>query len=351
MHGISRNYITTEKHGIRFRVILFISVIFCVALWVSVAKARAQDVLPLTATPAHQEIALDPGEKTAINVKFLNRGDTPVSGILKVVDFIIKDKEGSPLFLEDWEGTPTITGTTQISPRFSAASWVSLPYDRITIAPKDKVLINAKIVAPPDARPGGRYVAIYFETGAIPGEAIGVAREAVTPTIARIVSLVYVRVSGPITEDAYVVQFTAPRFSEYGPVLITTEILNRGDYHIQPKGTITLTSIFGKKVDQQLLNEENIFPDASRIFENKLGEKWMFGKYKLELTAAYGETGKALTATLFTWVFPWKIISAVILAVIITILIVALLYHRFKKREEKLEEKVEELEEKLEEKS
>ena len=222
-----------------------------------------------------------------------------------------------------------------------------MPYDRITIAPKDKVVIQAKITVPNDAQAGGRYLAVYFEPGGIPGKAGGGEKEAAIPVAIRIAGLVYLRVSGPIEESARLVQFTAPKFLEYGPISVTTEILNLGNYHIRPKGTITLTSIFGKNVDRVVLNEENIFPDASRIFESKLGEKWMFGKYKLELAASYGETGKVLTATLFTWVFPWKIISAVILAVIITILIVALLYHRFKKREEKLEEKVEELEKQI----
>lgn len=306
--------------------------------------ADAQTTLPLTVIPSRQELLVDPGEKTAITIKFLNQGETPVSGLLKAVDFIVENKEGTPTFIEE---TPTVTGVTQISPRFSAASWVTLPYDRITIAPKDKVVIQAKITVPNDAQAGGRYLAVYFEPGGIPGKAGGGEKEAAIPVAIRIAGLVYLRVSGPIEESARLVQFTAPKFLEYGPISVTTEILNLGNYHIRPKGTITLTSIFGKNVDRVVLNEENIFPDASRIFENKLGEKWMFGKYKLELAASYGETGKVLTATLFTWVFPWKIISAVILAVIITILIVALLYHRFKKREEKLEEKVEELEKQI----
>jgi len=300
--------------------------------------ADAQTTLPLTVIPSRQELLVDPGEKTAITIKFLNQGETPVSGLLKAVDFIVENKEGTPIFIE---------GPSELSPRFAAASWVTLPYDRITIAPKDKVVIQAKITVPNDAQAGGRYLAVYFEPGGIPGKAGGGEKEAAIPVAIRIAGLVYLRVSGPIEESARLVQFTAPKFLEYGPISVTTEILNLGNYHIRPKGTITLTSIFGKNVDRVVLNEENIFPDASRIFENKLGEKWMFGKYKLELAASYGETGKVLTATLFTWVFPWKIISAVILAVIITILIVALLYHRFKKREEKLEEKVEELEKQI----
>jgi len=119
-------------------------------------EANAQTSLPLTVAPARQELTVDPGQKTAVIVKFYNRGSVPASGLLKVADFIVKNDQGAPTFLE---------GPSQASPRFAAASWVSLPYDRITIAAKDKVLIQAQIKVPADARPGGRYLAIYFQPG------------------------------------------------------------------------------------------------------------------------------------------------------------------------------------------
>lgn len=321
-----------------------VSVLFLLTLCV-VSVVRAQ--IPrsqIAVAPSRQELVIDPGEVKAINVKFINQEDTPISGLLKAVDFIVEDKEGTPTFLEE---TITITGTTLISPRFSAASWVSLPYDRITIAGKDQVTVNAKITAPPDARPGGRYLAIYFEPGGTLPEKIGVPREAASPVAMKIAGLVYIRVSGPITEDAYVVRFAAPRFSEYGPIPITTEILNRGDYHIRPLGTITLTNMLGREVDKVELKEANIFPDVSRIFENEVGQRWMWGKYKAQLAATFGEQGKALTATVFFWVFPWKLASAIILAIIILVLLLTTFYRRIKHRQEELELKLAEEEKEI----
>lgn len=324
-------------------IVILFSLLLMIPSSVGAQVARSK----LTVAPSRQELNIDPGETTAINLKFLNQEDSPVSGLLKVADFIVQNKEGTPTLLEE---TATITGITQISPRFSAASWVTLPYDRITIASKDKVSINAKITAPADAHPGGRYLAIYFEPGGTPTKASGLPREAASPVAVKIAGLVYLRVSGPITENARVIQFTAPRFSEYGPVTITTELDNKGDYHIRPKGTITLTNMLGKRITQEKLKEENIFPDISRVYENKLGQKWMFGKYKGQLLASYGEKGKALTATIYFWVFPWREVTATILALIIVAILLKTLYTRFGRRQKELEKKVEELEEKLEEK-
>jgi hypothetical protein len=322
-------------------IVFLISIIFLVSFFF-IKKVQAQNILPLTVAPARQELLVDPGEKTAVIIKFLNQGETPVSGLLKVADFIVEDKEGSPTFLED---------ETTLSRRFTAASWVELPYDRMTIAPKDKVTVQAKINVPQDAQAGGRYFAIFFEPGGTTSEALGVEKEAETPITIRLAGLVYLRVSGPIEESAYLTQLGAPRFLEYGPIPVTIEISNQGNYHIRPKGTITLVSLFGKDVEQEILEEQNIFPETSRIFENKLGYKWLFGKYKIEFNAVYGETGKVLTASIFTWIIPWKMISIIVIAIIVIILLISLLYHRLKKHEENLEEKIEELEEKLQEKN
>jgi len=335
---------------IKIKTLFFILFTTSLLVFFHVKETKAQvAVSKLTVAPSRQELIIDPGETTGINIKFLNQESAPISGILKVVDFIVKDKEGSPIFL-DPETAPAIVGTTQIPARFSAASWVTLPYERITIAADNKVGVNAKITAPANAEPGGRYIAIYFEPSTTLPQAGGTPKEAASPVTVRIAGLVYIRVSGPIKEEARLVQFSAPRFSEYGPVPITTEILNLGSYHITPKGTITLTNLLGGRVDEVRLEEVNVFPDVSRILESKVGSKWMFGRYKAELAASFGETGQALTGTVFFWVFPWKVVTALILVAIIIALLTLIFYRRFRKHEEELEEKIEDLEEKLEEK-
>lgn len=311
------------------------------ASFLLVKNIQAQEILPITVAPAKQEVMVNPGEKTAVVVKFINQGTTPISGPLKAADFIVEDSEGTPIFLEENNQLP--------SPRFAAAQWVELPYDRITIAPKESVIIQAKINVPNDALAGGRYFGIYFEPG---GEIANPEAEsgAETPITIRLAALIYLRVAGSIEESAFITQLSAPRFLEYGPITIKAEIKNKGNYHIRPKGTISITSVFGKKIDEKIIKEANIFPDTSRFFENTLGQKWLFGKYKIDMTAAYGETGKVLTATVFTWIIPWRLIVIIILTIIIVSLLISLLIHRLKKHEVALQEKIQELEEKLEDK-
>jgi len=311
-------------------------------LWISflaVNQSLAQTIMPLTVYPARQQLEVNPGEKTAVTINLLNKSDQPVSGFFKVVDFVVLDNKGTPTFVEN---------PTQVNPKFSAASWFNLFYDRATIPANEKVSLQATISVPVNANPGGRYVAILFESGAANLSPTGTQKEAATGIAPRIAALVYIKVKGPIKEAALVSRFFTKSFWEFGPVEIETEILNRGDYHITPQGAITLYDFFGNRVDQQKLQEQNIFPDVSRVYKNSLGYRWMVGRYKADLTGSYGASGKALTATIYFWVFPWRLAILIILTLFIVIILVKEirknLYLKQKELEKALEQEKEEIE-------
>ena len=317
--------------------IIFIIIITIITL--RFGQVSAQSVLPLTVAPARQEIAINPGEGSAVNIRFYNFSEAPVSGIVRIADFIVDNSQGAPRIVED---------INQLSPRFSAQTWLSIPYDQITIAASDKVSLQAKINVPVDVRPGGRYVAVYFEpTTSIP-QAIGAEKEAGTGVTSRIASLIYIKVAGPTSEKALVSRFFTPGFFEYGPVKIDTQILNRGDYHIRPRGVITMSNFFGSPVDQTNIREENIFPDVVRNYENSLGKKWLMGKYKLNFSASYGESGQVLEAFTYVWVFPWRVALAVILTIIILALIISNFYKNVVVKETNLEEELKKEQEEIE---
>jgi hypothetical protein len=317
----------------------FILVLFVSCSLFLVSFANAQSVLPLTVAPARQEITVNPGEGSAVNVRFYNFSEAPVSGIVRIADFIVDNAQGSPRIIED---------INQVSPRFSAQTWLTIPYDQISIAANDKVSLQARINVPVDAHPGGRYVAVYFEpTTSIP-QSVGGKQEAGTGVTSRIASLIYIKVAGPISEKALISRFFTPGFFEYGPIKVETQILNRGDYHIRPHGVITMTNVFGIPVDQTNLKEENIFPDVVRNYENDLGKKWLLGKYKLNFTASYGEKGQVLEAFTYVWVFPWRVALAVVLTIIILVFIISNLYKNIVVKETNLEEEVEKEKEEIE---
>ena len=296
-----------------------------------VITVSAQASLPLVVMPARNEIEVAPGEKTAVTISFYNQSDDPVSGFFKTADFIVEDSKGTPKFIENAEDAPA---------KYSASRWLTLPYDRATLPAHDKVTIQTEILVPNDARAGGRYTAVFFQQGNTLPKPSG-TEEVGSGTNLRIASLIYIKVKGPITEKALISGFFVPSFFEYGPIKVETDILNRGDYHVTPRVSLTLANTFGGLVDQKLFKTQNIFPDTSRSYETELGTKWMAGRYKVNLTGSYGESGQALTAVSYVWVFPWRVALAVILTIIIMIFIANKLYKNIVVKETTLEEELE----------
>lgn len=315
----------------RWKILVIVFSFLFLVFGVQGSSVFAQAVLPLTVAPARQELNLSPGEKTTVTVRVYNGGDTPVAGNLRVADFIVKDDSGTPEIVDKID---------QASPRFAASSWVSLPFDRMAIAKQDRVSVQAKITVPSNARPGGRYVAIYFEPTTSPFGKAKSEYQAGSSVTSRIAALVYIRVAGPITEKAMITRLFSPSFMEYGPITVKAQILNRGDYHIRPRGFLSLTNLLGSQVDQQVLKRKNIFPDASRSYENKLGSKWMIGRYKIALAASYGEKGEALKRAIYVWVFPWRVALIIILSLIILGYLLLRFYKATKGKQKMMEAEV-----------
>jgi len=327
-----------------FKVLTVITGLTLVGL-LATTSLKAQSEAPLVVAPARQSLATDPGKTVGFAVRFYNTSNDPISGSFKAADFIVKDNQGTPTFLD---------GPTTLSDRYAAAKWVTLNTERGTIAGSGMVIINGTIKVPQNANPGGKYFAVFFEPDTtVPGATGGTQQEAASVTM-RLAGLIYLRVNGPIAESAQVIRFSAPGFSEYGPVAITTEIKNGGDYHITPVGQITVKNMFGKEIAFSALQEANVFPDASRVSTTQVGKKWMVGRFTAALDAKYGDSDSPLNATLAFWVFPWKLAILVILGIIIIALILIIISNKFTKKEKKLEQELqaekselEELKEKL----
>jgi len=311
--------------------ILSLTAIFFVA---SFSVVSAQNVLPLTVSPARQTISINPGDSEAININFLNQADVQLAGNIKAVDFIVNDNQGSPILLEDGE----------FSNKYSGASWVKLPFDKAVILPNEQLKVQARLNAPADAAPGGRYVAIYFEpTGTIPASSsLTTGHEGIQSVGSKIVGLINIRVNGPITELASLYRFEVPKFIEFGPVSVVAEILNQGDYHITPKGNVVLKNFRGKIVDQYSFEEKNIFPEKSRIYNVDLGSKIMIGKYTVNLLATYGDANLPISRSATFWAFPIRIAIVIVLTILIIVLLVLLIGKQLHKKQKSLEKQLQE---------
>ena len=318
----------------------FIQALFIVTLLVIsyssfvISPAHAQTATALTIAPARQQHDLKPGESTNIILKLMNTGTSPVVGSLSVANFIVTSADGKPQFLENKLALPS---------KYAAATWFRLPYDRLAVPAQGKVEMQIKITAPKNALPGGHYAAIIFEPtadtsiAAVPDKA---GQSSISP---RIAGLVYIVVPGDYVETANLVQFSAPNFSQSGPIDIATAIKNTSPTHIRPIGTITITNMLGDVTTVLPLEEVNIFPDASKLYKNTIPTRWLAGRYRADLSAVFGTSGKVLTGTIFFTVFP-VILSIYLLIFILAIaFIIKYLIKRNLKHQQELEAEVAEL--------
>ena len=251
----------------------------------------AQSPLSLTVSPARTEIELAPGQTKFLNIDFYNQGDIAIFGYIK-----------------------KSSGDLPVSAKYSASLWINILDEEVELVPGEKTTIGLQINVPENARPGGKYVSVFFDPAE---DKYQNSEKSSLLTIPRLVSLVYIKVGGKIVEKASVTRFTGPDLVEYGPVKIETTIFNQGDYHIRPKGVINLVDMFGRVVDQVVLEEKNIFPETNSQYTNYVGEGRLFGRYKASLAASYGEKGQVLTKTVYLWIIPWKIITIILIPLII----------------------------------
>ena len=102
-----------------------------------------------------------------------------------------------------------------------------------------------------------------------------------------------------------------------------------------------------KKVAEVSVDAGNIFPETSRDFTANWNTKWGWGRYKADLSLAYGVAGSLITATAFFWLFPIRLVIYILTALIAVLTIILVLDKRSKKHQQELEKEVQELKDEL----
>ncbi len=271
----------------------------------------------ITISPPTIEHTLIPGERAEGVLKVTNGGNTDLTFQANIHDFIVEDKIGTPNLLAD----------ETLTEKYSAATWLAVTPNSFTVPAGTTKELSYFLQVPADAAPGGRYAAVVYEPVNIldvEGTGAGVNTQSL--------SLFYITIDGPITEDAEVVNFSIPGFSEYPPVTVSTEIKNNGPLHIKPSGSIIIRNMFGKEIARHEFTGGNIFPEATLLYENEFfsDSKIRVGRYTAELSTAFGrDLNIPLEATASFIIFPWKIAAGI--ALLIAILVVTVVLIRNKK--------------------
>lgn len=275
----------------------------------------AHSAAGLSVIPPREEITVEPDGSASRVIKVRNESKESKTVTVEIKDFIVTDNKGTPT---------VISSSDDSSNRWAASSWIQISPNNVLLKPGETKNLTLTVMPPANALPGGHYaMALHTPEGISTMSSTGASIQTQVGT------LIYITIPGDINQNALVQSFTAPKFSEFGPINFSATIKNLSDIHIQPVGAITIKNWFGRETSQLSLQPQdniiNIFPYTTRDFQTSLNKKWLFGRYQANLKASYGNNGGLITSTIFFWVIPWRIIVLGIaaIAIIVTLIIIS----------------------------
>ena len=290
-------------------------------------------------TPPRVELAGKPGETLQTTLKIKNVSNKAQTFRSEAFDFIVAEDGKTPMQVSE-----------KVSGRWSASTWMTVSPTSINIPANGNEEITVLIQIPGDALAGGHY-AMVLHTPVASSKAVKKSGDAASGIDARAGSLFYLTVAGDIHEEAFIRNFKAPTWVEFGPVDFSYSVENQSDIHITPQATVTVRDIFGRVMTKERVSAENIFPYLSRDFQATWDIFWGIGPYTATVEASYGSQGKIARAVTQFWIIPYRVLLAVIVAgASLTAVLIAIrrhLHHRNglqSQQIEILEERIRELE-------
>lgn len=286
-------------------------IITCVAPVQHATAQSAPTGQALEIAPPVVSVTADPGQtiKTNIKLRDISKGSLIVNG--QVDDFAANGEDGTPKIILD-NSTPN---------PYSLKDWID-PLASFTIKSKELKDLPVTIHVPESASPGSYFGVIRFTATPPELEGTGVSLSA------SIGSLIFLRVNGVAKESLAVQELSAninggsaASLFESAPINFTVKLKNTGNVYEQPAGRIVVTDMFGKEVGAPNLAPGNILPQSTRKYNQALdstviGNKFLFGRYRADLSVTYGANKSVVKQTIYFWVIPYKLIGLGIIILI-----------------------------------
>jgi len=317
-----KNKVKSIKYGY---LVLLIVILAGMIPWSLALMQETEPKIGLTISPLNFEFTANPGDVLENKIKVSNPTDSVISVEMEAEDFSPTGESGH-VIVEEMED---IT--------YSLKRWVKATPTNFTLKPDEQKAITFTINVPKNAEPGGKYGSLLASVSGVKGP--GMPGFSI---IQKVGALILLSVSGRTEEKIEVEEFSAPRFSEFGPINFKIRFENKGTVHVRPRGFVTVTNIFGDKLADVEFSQNNVIPGAIRKIEAKWNERWLLGiRYQATLVGSYGSQNESISAVTTFWAFPWKI-GLGILIVLVLIIYFVVRTRRKIKRAEKILEKEEE---------
>jgi hypothetical protein len=272
-----------------------ITALLLIAPVVNAAKApNGVQVMPLRAYPTQ-----NPGTVTTGSLTITNYTTSPQQILLSTETFHTTGEDYRYAF-----------GSSD------AAKWVQFEESTIQLAPKEAKVAKYSIVAPGDAAPGGKYLALITTIAPEAGS------QKITE-IRRIASLVYLQINGQVTRISSLISFDAPRLAAKPNFIGNVRVNNGGNTHFQSRVAFYVNRwpLPGKGTYVTQL-EGFVLPGTVRQLSTIIHIPRSPGVYRVTAEYAPPQGGVNRISNTVFYIPMWFVISIVLFLVVLIILII-----------------------------
>lgn len=267
----------------------------------------------LTIRPVKVSHTLQPGQSVSGVIRVTSASDgEPINVEASVEDFIPVAGAESIQFVGRAQGLTTVR------------DWINLGGQTVfELKQSESVDIPYTITAPGDAEPGSHFGVAFFKatrpsTG---NETLSIG--------ARIGMLILVTVPGNHLQKGQILDFSGPKFIQTLPAGFAIKFENTGTVHFEPKGTMTISNMFGRAVARIPIQGQTVLPTGVKnINVNWEQNGWFLGRYTASATLYDGEGIAMSTDSLSFWIVPVWYLLGFALAVVVLFFIIRWLKRR-----------------------
>ncbi len=257
----------------------------------------------LSVTPPLIQLSLERGGVWQSSVKVVNPNPYELTVYAEVVDFEAAGELGQGRFIPIIESDPEAPS--------SLARWITLNRGPYLIPREQTVDVPFLVEVPEDAPPGGHFAAILVSTS----EPSSGGGPFALKTSQAVTALFFVRIEGDVIEQGIIREFRSlERFYDVPTVDLTLRFENKGNVHLQPKGSIVIKNMWGSERGIIPVNQRthfgNVLPKSIRDFKFSWSGDPAFteiGRYTASVILAFGENGsQSVVGETTFWVLPFK---------------------------------------------
>lgn len=255
----------------------------------------------LSIQPVKVSHTIEKGKQVSGKILLTNASDETINVDVTVEDFVPAANTTDIQFVGRAEGLTTVR------------DWITLNIPEQFIFKKNESKeITYTIKAPDNAEPGSHFGVAFFKATKI--DDTGQLKVGT-----RVGMLIFITVPGNFLQKGEILDFNSPWFVPKGPVNFTVKFKNTGTVHYEPKGIITITNLFGKKVSDIPIEGQIVLPTGVRDLKAQwnTGNNLLLGRYGARVNIMDGEGNIITTRAIAFYAFPiWYVFISVLIAVL-----------------------------------